>query len=168
MPTHLFIPLPPIEQPGQARPYTNWPTLDVLPSNLTEPWEGREHIPDRSLGRGASSLHRFAVRTGTAAFKGLLLGVLVWGLVFGIVPTIVVGLASSQVSSGQLLGELLLLLGAALLAGFDIGLLLLGVIGCVQALSAAQADPLAAARLIVIVVLARMCWEWLLAAASRR
>jgi hypothetical protein len=168
MPTHSLIPLPPIEQPGQVRPYTNWPTLDVLPSNLTEPWEGRERIPDGGSRGGASALQRFTLRTGTAAFKGLLLGVLVWGLVFGIVPMVVAGLASGQVSSGQLLGELLLLLGAALLAGFDIGLLLLGIIGCVQALSAAPLGPLAAVRLIFIVVLARMFWEWLLALAARR
>lgn len=168
MPTHLLIPLPPIEQPDQFHSYTNWPTLDVLPSDLTEPWDGRECIStSRTSVRGAA-LQRFTVRTGTAAFKGLLLGVLVWGLVFGFVPAIVVGLASGQVSGGQLFGELLLLLSAALLAGFDVGLLLLGVIGCVQALSVALADPLAAARLIAIVVLARMCWEWLLALAARR
>lgn len=103
---------------------------------------------------------RLHQRIPAAALKGAVLAAAVVGVIVGVVPA-----EMWWLSDWHWAGAFMLVAGLAALAGFDTGLLAVGMIAAVQAIGSLPANMPLAAGLAATVLLARILWEVVLAAA---
>lgn len=154
MPDKL-IPLPRIRQHGPTGDLLQWPTFDEDPAVLQTWWSGRAP-PQTDLPRARRFSWRRMAGTG---IRGITLGILLVGFICGLVPAYSWWLADWHWVFG-LAG-----IGAgALLLGSEGAVLALAGIALVQAFTRVIAAPETSLIWLVVGVVGRTLWEWLLIA----
>ena len=155
MPKRRVTPLPPVLISHQ------WPVIQAAQTERAHKPTGRS--PGRNRWRqGRRWIARNSRRISHAGLKGFILSELSLGIGLGIAPAYLWWL-----EYGRFLAGLSIIGGIGILMGSDAALLMLMVIGEVQAIGAVPTHLVLAAALLLAPLAARVLWEWLLALFGR-